>query len=368
MKLVVFSDLHLDAAFAWAGAGSQAAQARRQALRSTLRRTLDLAWAERADAVLCAGDLYEHDRYTPDTASFLRACFDKVYPLRIFISPGNHDYYGPDSIYTTVGGWSPNVRVFSETSLEPVTLDHGLTLWGAAHKTPAGTPGFLSGFKVDRGGVNIALFHGSELGGLPAQGADKSPHAPFREDEIEKSGLNHAFVGHYHCPRDGRLHTYPGNPDPLSFGETGARGAVIATIGDDGSIQRSRRSVASTQLHEIAVDVTGCSTREEIRELVESRIAKLRGAARVTIQGELAREVDLGESDLVGIGTSLDAYALQFGKLEAAHNLGALAGEPTVRGRFVKDVMESDLGEDERRRVLTVGLRALEGRKDLGVS
>src|SRR5215470_5672169 len=191
MKLVVFSDLHLDAAFAWAGAGSQAVRSRREALRSTLRRILDLAWAERADALLCAGDLYEHERYTPDTAAFLRACFDKAYPLRIFISPGNHDYYGPDSIYNTIA-WSPNVRVFSGSRLEPVTLDHGLTLWGAAHTTPAGTAGFLDEFRVDRGGVNIALFHGSELGDLSAQGADKSPHAPFREEEIAESGLNHA--------------------------------------------------------------------------------------------------------------------------------------------------------------------------------
>jgi exonuclease SbcD len=367
MKLVVFSDLHLDAAFAWAGQGSQAARSRREALRSTLRRILDLAWAERADAVLCGGDLYEHDRYTPDTAAFLRSCFDKAYPLRIFISPGNHDYYGPDSVYSTVR-WSPNVRVFCESRLEAITLDHGLTLWGAAHATPAGTPGFLQEFKVDRGGVNIALFHGSELGGLPDQGEGKSPHAPFREEEIEKSGLNHAFVGHYHCPRDAALHTYPGNPDPLSFGEMGLRGAVIAMVRDDGSIERTRRRVGATQLHEVAVDVTGCSTRQEIRELVEGQVAKLRGCARIVIHGELAREVDIRESDLLGVATSLDAYVVQLGRLEAARDLATLASEPTVRGRFVKDVLESGLGETERRRVLAVGLRALEGQGDLGVS
>jgi DNA repair exonuclease SbcCD nuclease subunit len=366
MKLVVFSDLHLDAAFAWAGQSSQAARSRREALRSTLRRILDLAWAERADAVLCAGDLYEHDRYTPDTAAFLRACFDKAYPMRIFISPGNHDYYGPDSIYSTVG-WSPNVRVFSESRLEPVTLDHGFTLWGAAHTTPGGTRGFLEGFKVDRGGMNIALFHGSELGSLPDQGAGKSAHAPFREGEIERSGLRHAFVGHYHCPRDAEFHTYPGNPDPLSFGEAGPRGAVVATIREDGSIESSRRRVAVTQLHEVTLDVTGCSTRQEIRDLLGGRLANLRGASRVLVQGELAREVDLGESDLLGIPTDLDAYLIQFGRLETAHDLASLASEPTVRGRFVKDVMASDLAEDERRRVLAVGLRALEGRNDLGV-
>jgi len=367
MKLVVFSDLHLDAAFAWAGQSSQAAGVRREALRSTLRRILDLAWAERADAVLCAGDLYEHDRYTPDTASFLRACFDKAYPLRIFVAPGNHDYYGPDSIYSTVA-WSPNVRIFTETRLQPVTLDHGVTLWGAAHTAPAGTAGFLQEFSVDRGGVNIALFHGSELGALADQGPEKSAHAPFREDEVERSGLNHAFVGHYHRPRDAPRHTYPGNPDPLSFGETGPRGAVLAIVREDGSIDRSRRRVAVTQLNDVAIDVTGCSTRHEIRELLESRLANLRGVARVIVQGELARDVDIVESDVAGIATGLDAYIVRFGRLEHAVDLAALAGEPTVRGRFVKDVLASDLVDDERRRVLAVGLRALAGYTDLGVT
>jgi hypothetical protein len=94
----------------------------------------------------------------------------------------------------------------------------------------------------------------------------------------------------------------------------------------------------------------------------------LRGAARVTIEGELAREIDLTESHLLGVPTPLDAYVVRFGRLEVANNLAALAAEPTVQGRFIKDVMESDLGEDERRRVLTVGLRALSGSSDLGVS
>ena len=39
--------------------------------------------------------------------------------------------------------------------------------------------------------------------------------------------------------------------------------------------------------------------------------------------------------------------------------------EPTVRGQFVRDVQGADLDEEERRRVLLVGLRALEGQAAL---
>ena len=39
--------------------------------------------------------------------------------------------------------------------------------------------------------------------------------------------------------------------------------------------------------------------------------------------------------------------------------------EPTVRGQFVRDVLDSDLADDEKRRVVVTGLRALDGRTDL---
>ena len=50
-----------------------------------------------------------------------------------------------------------------------------------------------------------------------------------------------------------------------------------------------------------------------------------------------------------------------------AYDLEELAQEGTIRGNFVRDVLEADLGADERARVLTAGLRALEGRTDLEV-
>lgn len=69
LKLLIFSDLHLDTPFAWAG--PELAASRRQSLRGTLTRICDLADKEGVDAVLCGGDLYEHERFTPNTVAFV---------------------------------------------------------------------------------------------------------------------------------------------------------------------------------------------------------------------------------------------------------------------------------------------------------
>ncbi len=362
MKLLHFSDLHLDAQFAWAG--PDAARKRRENLRATLLRIVELARAEGVDAVLSGGDLYEHERITPDTAGFLRAAFAGLDPIPVFLAPGNHDWFGPASAYERVA-WTPNVHVFRDDRLTPVELDAGVTLWGGAHRAPANTDDFLAGFRVDRGGVNLGLFHAAERGGLAFQESGKAPHAAFDAPEIEAAGLDHAFLGHFHAPKDAARHTYPGNPDPLTFGEDGERGAVIATIGPDGSVDRRRVRVATSEVHDIPVDVTGAATRQEVRDAVAMALVGVEGTVRLTIGGEVGADVELSPADLEPLLAGLDGHVIRFQDLRPAYDLEALEAEPTVRGQFVRDARAADLEPEVLRRVLVTGLRALDGRTDL---
>lgn len=364
MRLLLFSDLHLDTPFEWAP--PPVARRRRQTLRDTLVRIVQLAAQLRVDALLCGGDLYEHDRFSPDSAAFLRTTLAELDPLPVYISPGNHDWYGPDSLYCRTP-WSPNVHVFTSDRLEPVTLAAGLTLWGAAHRAPANTDGFLNGFAVDRSGVHLALFHGSERNGLTEQGAGKAPHAPFDAEQVERAGLHHAFLGHYHRPRDAHHHTYPGNPDPLTFGEDGERGAVLATVSADGTVTRHRHVVAISRMHDLELDITPCRSMQDVRAQVATALHGLTGSARLTFAGELQPELDLHLDSLPEAAPWMEAIVTRMGPVHAGYDLNAIAAEATVRGQFVRDVNAATLDEDFRRRVLITGLRALDGRDDLEV-
>ena len=368
MRFVVFADVHLDASFAWTGAERGVARRWRADLRRSLLNIVELAVDRRADGLLCAGDLYEHARFTPDTQAFLTKTFAELAPLQVFLAPGNHDWFGPSSLYET-GGWSPNVHVFGSPELEPHELADGLTLWGGAHLGPANTGGFVKDFRVDRSGVNLALFHGSELSWLHNEEGSKVPHAPFKAEEIEASGLTHAFVGHLHTPRLAALHTYPGNPNPLAFGETGDRGAVVVDVSADGTVSREVVQVAVTQMHEREVEVTGCASRNDVIARVRDALAGLDGIARVDLVGDLQSEIDLRVEDIKA-ETGLDAVLIRTDRAQVAYDFDAIAGEGnTVRARFVRDVLDAP-GVDpaERRRILVTGLRALDGRKDLEVA
>jgi DNA repair exonuclease SbcCD nuclease subunit len=363
LKLLHFADLHLDTPFRWAA--PEIARSRRQGLRRTLTRICQIAADLNTDALCCGGDLYEQDRFSPDTAEFLRSSFAALLPMPVFLAPGNHDWYGSGSLYRQVE-WPDNVHVFDQSSLTPIELADGITLWGAAHRAPANTPNLLDGFRVDRSGIHLALFHGSEQGELAFQGGEKIPHAPFRAMQISEAGLDHALLGHFHTPRDAPLYTYPGNPDPLTFGESEERGAVLLEMQDSGVISRTRYPVAQSAMTDVTVDLTGITHSGQICDRVQHAVAGLCGMVRVTLVGEIGPDVDLRLQDVEALPVPrLDALVARLGSVFPAYDLETLKDERTVRGQFVRDVHGCpDLTDDQRRRVLVTGLRALAGRGD----
>ncbi len=64
MKILHFSDLHLDTSFASLGMTPDVASQRRGELRGALRRILEIAKNRNVDVVTVGGDLYEHERVT----------------------------------------------------------------------------------------------------------------------------------------------------------------------------------------------------------------------------------------------------------------------------------------------------------------
>jgi DNA repair exonuclease SbcCD nuclease subunit len=204
---------------------------------------------------------------------------------------------------------------------------------------------------------------------MPRQEDGKIAHAPFRAEQLDQAGLDHALVGHFHRPADEPRYTYPGNPDPLSFGEDGQRAAVLVELADDGTVTRTRFPVATSLVHDRAVEVSRARHSGDVIDRVRETLHGLNGVARVTLSGEIDPAVDVNGNEIARRLRTPDlAVMVRIGALWPAYDIEKLAEEPTARGQFVRDVQAAEaLDQDERRRVLMTGLRALDERDDLEV-
>lgn len=355
LRLLLFSDLRLDTTYEWAT--PEIAGARREAARDALVAVLGEARHRSVDAVACAGDLFNRRTVKPANVQWLAAALRST-GIPVLIAPGNEDFIGPLGGYTAQE-WPDNVTIFETDSFEPVEIVPGITIWGAAHAEPYRARSFLDGFHADRGGTNIALFHGAETSGADREPAT-DPCAPFDESGLERAGFDHALVGHYDLPHFAARHTYPGAPIAHRFGLHGPRGAVVVTIGPGGTIDRELVPITSPNLQDIEVDLGGANSKREVLRRVKDAFDEASGIVLVVLVGRLAPDIVLTHDDILRLAPNPEGLIIQW-QVSVDIDVDRLSDEPTIRGHFVRDVISGGLSQERQQRALLIGLRALAG-------
>jgi len=344
LTIVHCADVHLETTFPETRGGA----GRRKALADAFVRIVDEALKRDADVLTIGGDLYESERAGPQTFRFLSEQFAR-FGKPVYIAPGNHDPHAPNSLLAR-SDVPENVHVFNEPKWRAYPLARDISLWGFGH-TP-GEPGRpFADARFDRGGVQIALAHGSDEARCPP---GKRVTAPFSTAEVVASGASLFLTGHYHggyvVSQDGRpVFAYPGSPEPIKFGEGAGHGALAITI-DGSSIDVRPLPTARTRVVDVACDMTGVTHENAAFERIWPALAGC-GA------GDYVR---LRMGGIVADGTRLDSALIEerlgasLGSLQVvdetrSHDYERIAREPTVRGHVVRDLLALSRDHDAER-------------------
>lgn len=375
-RLLHLADLHLDITFRNSNFTPHLSQLRRSGLRDVLKRALTLAREKNVDAVTLGGDVFESERVTTDTAHFLRDQFAQLAPLRVFITPGNHDPLTLQSPYNYIN-WSSNVHIFREPRLTRVALTDDLDLWGAAHDSPSFFQPLLSNFQLPDAKPALLLLHGTDA--RLTLGDDNRAFCPFSLADVQRSRFTLALLGHIHqhnlYPNQAPLICYPGSPEPLSFDEDHAHTVLLADW-DGKSWQVQPHPINEWVCKTTELDVSDFTTRDRIIERVRGMFLQERAERkillRVRLRGAPQSMLDLDLHSLrAGIGDTFADVSFQ-DETAPFFDYAALLKEPTARGIFVKQLtreMENAQRDgnwelqQRLERALQLGLLALEGKE-----
>jgi DNA repair exonuclease SbcCD nuclease subunit len=353
IRIVHCADVHLETVFPETRGGG----ARRNALAAAFVRIVDEALARKADVLTIGGDLYEAERAGPQTVRFLFEQFAR-FGKPVYVAPGNHDPHAPSSLLAR-GDLPENVRIFNEAAWRAYPLANDVTLFGFGH-TPAEPGRPFANARFDRGGVQIALVHGSDEERCPP---NKRATAPFRASEVVASGASFLLTGHYHggyvvSENDRPIFAYPGSPEPIRFGEHQAHGALAITI-TGSNVRVEPFATARTRLVDLSCELDGATSEHAALGALESALAPY-GAndyVRLRLTGSVAPgtrvDVDLMTERFAG---ALGSLAIS--DATTAHDYAAIAREPTVRGHVVSDLLE---GGEESAMALRYALAAFDG-------
>src|SRR5204863_69157 len=84
--------------------------------------------------------------------------------------------------------------------------------------------------------------------------------------------------------------------------ETGDRGAVLATLRPDGSVDSERRSVAVSEVQDLTVTLHGAGHAEEVARAVAQALSGRAGFVRLTLDGEVTASLEIYMAGLRSIG------------------------------------------------------------------
>ena len=354
LKILHTGDIHLDSAFT--SLSPDEARARRAESRGLFSKVIDIANAESVDAIILAGDVFDAYPVRPETAeSFLRDLKRAKAP--VFITPGNHDPYSPDSPYRTLS-FPDNVHIFTDEALSFVELpEKTVRIWGAAYKNEVYDGRILDGFKApDDGYTDIPVLHSN----LYTDG-----YSPVSADEIAESGADYVALAHVHKPTEllkaGRTHyAYCGCLEAHDFGECYDSGFYIVTI-ESGNVTLTRRSVSDISYRETSLNLTDSPDIESALPTPVGRVHM-----RLTLTGECeAPDIDALYEKLSPKYAELEITD----KTVPPRDIWEGLGDDTLRGVFLakmKALLDASADEEEKEKILLAvryGINAIENRE-----
>lgn len=358
MRILHAADLHLDSAFA--GLAEEKAALLRQESRDILRRMVDWANDHAVDVMLLSGDLFDSDRMYSQTARTLAPALAR-FRGRIFLSPGNHDFYAPGSGYDAVD-WPENVHIFTSRRPQTVLLRSlNASVTGAAFTSAEEWEPFDgASFSGGDAPIRLGVLHGEVTRG-------ESKYRAIPPAEIEKTNLTYLALGHVHrcagVQRAGNTaYAYPGCLPGRGFDETGDKGFLYGEITPE-KVELEFIPFAPRRYQSVTADITDRDPADAVRQALDPDCGQ--DICRVLLTGSRRENFSLSAltSELSGLCAALELTDETYPE----EDVWARCGEDSLRGLFLQNLRARYDGadEDEKRQLLQAarfGLAALDNR------
>ncbi len=357
MKIIHTADLHLDSRIE--GLAAEKSRARRGEVLHTFERICDYATKQNVTAIIIAGDMFDTAHLTNTTRNKVLSIIKSNVNVDFLYLAGNHD---KDSFTESLKDEETpsNLKIFSNRWTY-VEYD-GVTIAGIDLESVDGNLTYDT-LKLPTNTVNIVTLHG-QIANYVTDDKGEIISLP----RLKNKNIDYLALGHYHAYARGVLddrgiYAYSGCPEGRGFDETGEKGFVLLEI-DKGKITDTFIKFSSRNLFDFTISVTNFddwwTLRSEILQTLKIRYDQ-KSLIKVVLTGEHKTDFVL---DVLELSERLNEY-FYFAKVQDKTVLKIseedFSLDKTVRGEFVRSVWQSDLCEEDKSKIIMLGLKAFRG-------
>ena len=334
MKFVHIADMHFDTSFAALTNKADLGDKRRLDQRVAFKKIINFIKENEIPFLFIAGDLYENEYIRQSTIDYINNLFKEIPNTHIFISPGNHDPLLKNSFYNKYN-WNENVHIFGP-ELSVVELDEA-DIYGYGFNDFYYTNNELEDFKLaNPNKLNILVAHGT----LNASNTLEREYNPISEKLLKEKGFDYVALGHihkldYNTEPNQRI-VYCGSTVSLGFDEPGEHGMIVGDLNKN-NLDIAFVSVDNGEFITKEIDVTEMLDIDELASIINEVEFNENKYYKIALVGKRNFEIDLFKLKKLVINSNIIKIK-DYTKMN--YDLQKIANENTLRGLFVKEIMQ----------------------------
>lgn len=350
MKIIHCADVHLGSRMN--KFPKDKAEERAREVRLSFERMITYAKREGIDTILLAGDVFDSDRPFKKDKEFFYSAVKRNSEITFFYLRGNHD--GKESYTEEI----ENLKIFGN-EWTSYTLGWNVVLSGIEIDR-GNCISLYSSLKLDPDNTNIVMLHG--------QVGESFGEYKISIPRLKNKNIDYLALGHIHTQGAMKIDergtsAYSGCLEGRGFDETGEKGFMIY---DTDTKEVKFVPFAYRTIEEISVDISDTNDSYGAAQKVKSEIKiDEKNLLRLNLTGEidyveenLAADVEKYISDICYFVSVKDNTRLKI-------DYSAFKDSVSLPGEFVRLVSAQELDDEDRQKILDLGLKALSGDRDL---
>ncbi len=357
MRIIHCADLHLDSKME-SNLNKEQAQLRRLELIETYERMVDYACENDVRAILIAGDLFDKNHIRKDVKKRVVERIVANPDIDFYYLKGNHDRC--DFMEEGIDEIPFNFHTFSAEGWTTYTCDN-VTITGMEINS-SNVSTMAQRLVLDSAATNIVMLHGQQSDYDGKDGAEI-----INVNSLKGKFIDYLALGHIHkyiCEQlDERgTYCYPGCLEGRGFDETGDKGFVVLEI-QDGDIQSEFIPFAKRRLHEIEVKVSADMDIQSVAAKAKRQLYDVdnQDMIKFVLTGERELDDELDIPRFVRMFENKYFFVKCYDRTKTLIDYDSFQYDKSLKGEFVRLVQAQDMDEEEKTRIIELGIKAIMG-------
>lgn len=362
MKIIHCSDLHLDSRMK-SNLDSKKAKERRDEILITYQNMIKFAEENNVKVILIAGDLFDKKENTIKAKNVVLDSILSNPEIDFLYLKGNHDEVG---FLENVEKIPENLKLFD--SKRWITYNYGKIAISGVEFGELSEYEIYSKLMLNKNDFNIVTLHGQE-----AKYEVKDKAEIINISNLKNKNIDYLALGHIHKFKQAEIdkrgiYCYSGCLEGRGFDECGEKGFVLLDIDEETLKYKTKFiPIARRTIYEISIDISNALTTLDIEKIIDNEIQNISrdSLLKIVLKGKANIEAEKDINYLEKEYNSQFYFAKIYDETTLKIDFMTYQNDVSLKGEFIRLILSQNLPEEEQRKIIITGIKALSGEEVL---